>query len=681
MVDSVGSINWALNLDNDFRTNGGDVEDCKEVSSGVYKVTETDGDEYYVNNFGEITNFDEDPDVALKTSSNSSSYKKLSEQLSEYQDKLSDADTEKQTTSIEKKISSIESKMDKLVEKQQQKIDKLYEKLEKLQDKYSNTEKESALESLDKQMEKVQEEIDAAESELTEMQDSTSSVEDDDSDWTDLDSSWDDDSSSASTVSSATTSSTSSSTSAASTTSTADSTSVSATTATDSTTATTTTTSTTSTENEEKIATLTEEKTANTEKISELQNELNQNVAMIEEFDAKINALTKEVKDDIAEANEEVAQIIKDKEEAFQKAVDDAVEEAKNQEVKDGEEPKSFSDILAGKMTSDLSLTGTVLTAMVSAITSSSKVAKIENYVTEMTSLNNKNIDINSEITTLTERNTAIDTEIASLKTATTTKKSCDPIGFIQGDNQYDFFVDKDNNGKLSDENEFLGADKQWEEMSALDTDGDGKVTKSELSAGNVQMVKTDNAGNQSVVNVADVFSDTDFVDLSSYEAAEDGALYNNNEKQTLLGNFNINLNGTDIEGYNTLDDVAWLKENYKFDASSSEKTGDTTNVFADTSKVAENIEKYKKDIDSMNTLISETWANLGIEETTYNDFITSAKNAGKAESDREIADIKAKAEELAKANKEETEEEVQEQEETKTVTEEEETEVKIVEE
>ena len=58
---------------------------------------------------------------------------------------------------------------------------------------------------------------------------------------------------------------------------------------------------------------------------------------------------------------------------------------------------------------------------------------------------------------------------------------------------------------------------------------------------------------------------------------------------QQLLGTFNVNVNGSDVQGYNTLDDVDWLSSNYGV-AISEEATQATTDVngLLDTSNLGE---------------------------------------------------------------------------------------------
>ena len=143
-------------------------------------------------------------------------------------------------------------------------------------------------------------------------------------------------------------------------------------------------------------------------------------------------------------------------------------------------------------------------------------------------------------------------------------KKCCDPIGFVSNNVEYNFFTDKDGDGALSQTNEFLGAENQWAEMQAADGDKDGTVTAAELETAGIQLAGTDG----SVISGADAFTQAfgaNFsIDLNSYaEGGSHSAVDTTADfdadgvmDQQLLGTFNVNINDSTIQGYNTLDDV-----------------------------------------------------------------------------------------------------------------------------
>ncbi len=64
-------------------------------------------------------------------------------------------------------------------------------------------------------------------------------------------------------------------------------------------------------------------------------------------------------------------------------------------------------------------------------------------------------------------------------------KKYVDPLTFRQGDVEYAFLIDKNNDGKITDATEFVGGKEgaSWlDDLKSLDKDGDGKLTGDELS-------------------------------------------------------------------------------------------------------------------------------------------------------------------------------------------------------
>ena len=102
------------------------------------------------------------------------------------------------------------------------------------------------------------------------------------------------------------------------------------------------------------------------------------------------------------------------------------------------------------------------------------------------------------------------DTVMQEAEEAACNPQPCEPQGFQDNEgNQYDFFIDKDGNGDLSNETEFLGyegglegQEAAWSEMTDLDTNLDGVVDAEELSAGGVMVYKTDANGNQQAMTI-----------------------------------------------------------------------------------------------------------------------------------------------------------------------------------
>ncbi len=298
-------------------------------------------------------------------------------------------------------------------------------------------------------------------------------------------------------------------------------------------------------------------------KIVSLSNEIVNNNANLKLLELNIALLQDEVEADIKAAIEESKEIADDQKEAANDAV------KKNLSAYSGSKGEMSYEDFQKNLSRDLDeVAGTADSKMASVIlkivNSERKMATLDRYLTQMGSLMKKGESLTGE---LKESQTKLD---SLAKTQAENPADCqtdadcqrvDPIGFASEDKRFDFFVDKDENSDITNENEFLGAEKGFDEVKALDTDNDGTVTKEELEKGNIKVVQTNADGTQEIKNVADVLKDGDSIDLNSYnEVGED--IGNGN---TLQGTFNMNVDGKTVEGYQTLDNVKWLDDNYEF--------------------------------------------------------------------------------------------------------------------
>lgn len=201
-----------------------------------------------------------------------------------------------------------------------------------------------------------------------------------------------------------------------------------------------------------------------------------------------------------------------------------------------------------------------------------------------------------SELGVINGQMKMLDTEMANLdkvieeqeKAAEEAAKCCDPIGFKNEDGTtFEFVVDKDGNGELSNFSEFLGSENFFDEMVALDGDGSGDVTNEELNDAGVMVLVKDANGNQELKSIEEAFGGEDVnVNLNSYAEAGEGAVAENG--QTLLGNFDISVGDDTYEGYSTLDSAEYLQENYTF---TDENPNNLTVDGAAGAEDAENIE------------------------------------------------------------------------------------------
>lgn len=245
------------------------------------------------------------------------------------------------------------------------------------------------------------------------------------------------------------------------------------------------------------------------------------------------------------------------------------------------------------------------------------------------------------DLRTLIDETNSIELELSTLDNGiklaeaveaekTAANNSCDPIGFEFDGANYDFIVgDEDGFNSTSD---FLGADDQWAAMQALDTNNDGIVDMDEFNAANIKLVKTE-GDSQSVVDIADVFGDDFSVDLNSYNSAfadENPASYagistgdhdgDGIADQTLLGTFNLNINGESVQGYNTLDDTEWLIQKYGISSPFSTFNPETNEFeYSDSLKAYDNfVEIYEEKVQQLRDEIAEQ---QGISKESIADF------------------------------------------------------------
>jgi len=272
--------------------------------------------------------------------------------------------------------------------------------------------------------------------------------------------------------------------------------------------------------------------------------------------------------------------------------------------------------------------------------------------------------------------------EAAKASEATqTSNKCCDPIGFTAGNGdktRYDFIVD---DGNFDSSSDFLGADNQWAAMQALDGDKDGTVTSEELKAGNIKMVKTDANGNQSVVDIAEEFGSDFSVNLNSYkeggshDAVDTKADFDNDgvQDQNLLGTFTLNINGQEVQGYNTLDDVDFLNKQYNLNGENAAAgAAEGSEYSAELTPHFNFFTQAQKDVQELDAKIVDGLNQIGIAEDMIDEIKTATKKEGLNEANQFIEKLnkeqEAKQAELdaQKAKEEEKAEEAKKEEEAK---------------
>ncbi len=300
------------------------------------------------------------------------------------------------------------------------------------------------------------------------------------------------------------------------------------------------------------------------EEIDKLEEEKEANEEKMEKIEEKIESLAKQAEENILAAAKAQESAVNEHEEESQKILDENINAyiAANKEGGEGMSRDELQQNIKGALPN----APEVADALAAMTAASEQINEIDSYLGELSDLIADTQNIEDQLSVKQE-------EYEAAKEA----ECCDPIGFTAGEGedkaQYDFIVD---DGSFDSTSDFLGAENQWAEMSALDTNGDQTVDMAELKAANIKAVKTDAEGNQSVIDLSEEFGEDFSIDLSSYvqggsHADVDTSSDSDNDgtkDQSLLGTFNVNTgDGEEVKGYNTLDDTDWLSENYGISA------------------------------------------------------------------------------------------------------------------
>ena len=380
------------------------------------------------------------------------------------------------------------------------------------------------------------------------------------------------------------------------------------------------------------------------DEINELEEKRDANYEEMDAIKAEIETLTAEAEEEINQALMQQEAAVADHEEETKKLVNENlnayIEANKNgegmtreqlqQNIKDGAESAGLPAAIGDATALIMSANG--------------KLDEVDGLLGDLDSLINDTKAIETEIGAKDLEFKACEEAAKKKAEEEAKKKSCDPIGFEATDKegnkaQYDFIKD---DGAFDSTDDFLGAQNQWAEMQALDTDGDNIVTSAELAAGNIKAVKTKEDGSQEVVNIADEFGEDFQIDLNSYQQGGthsavdptadtdgDGTL-----DQELLGTFSVNTGSETVQGYNTLDDVDYLSENYGI-ATGTQATAGTPEAeatdFEFSTELQENMnffQTYTEKVAELREKLMEAWKSIGATEeqvTNYNEISREA--------------------------------------------------------
>lgn len=392
----------------------------------------------------------------------------------------------------------------------------------------------------------------------------------------------------------------------------------------------------------------TEEIKAAKAELAKINNQIATNNHNMQILEVTIEALQEEVEQQINDAIEESKDIQEENKKKAQEAVSKRISEYSNSngEMTYEEFQQKISSDLDGVQTKSNRALGDVVNDLLDA---NHKMSLLKGYVADLGDLAKNNEDLTKQAQETKEKiDDLVEEQIKNAEGGDPQAKCCDPIGFSTDAARYDFFVDNDNNGDITNENEFLGSKDGFSEMKALDTDGDGLVTASELDNANVKVIKTNKDGTQEIVKASEVFTnETDGINLNSYKGTNQD-IGNGN---TLLGTFNATLNGQKMEGYQTLDDLNWLDKNYEF-TDEVEGKGRFAQDVTDITKaidMKDKINLFTVKNEELDTKLKEAWNAWGFTDEMASQLI----NASEAQAKRDGTKIENNFEEIARKEEE----------------------------
>lgn len=352
---------------------------------------------------------------------------------------------------------------------------------------------------------------------------------------------------------------------------------------------------------------------ANKEKKAELQAQWDALNSSAETIKETVEKLSEEIKTSLDEAIEAQKEITEEEQERVKELVSTQIEQFKKD--KEAGKDVKMSDLQAN-IKAGLAEGGfdeEMSTILSDLVVTNTKMVTMDSLLDELGVINGQMKMLDTEMANLDK---VIEEQEKAAAEAAANCNPCDPIGFKDEDGTtYEFVVDKDGNGELSNFSEFLGSENYFEEMEALDADESGNVTNEELNQAGVMVLVKDANGNQELKSIEEAFGGEEVnVDLNSYQEAEEGALAENG--QTLLGNFDISVGDETFDGYSTLDSAEYLMENYEFTDENPDNLGvngaaeDAENVEGDAERA-----QITEDID---TFIAEYEAKLEEYEAQF---------------------------------------------------------------
>ena len=409
-------------------------------------------------------------------------------------------------------------------------------------------------------------------------------------------------------------------------------------------------------------------------KLLTISTQITENNRSLKSLEYKITMLQDEIERKINDAIDESKDIVEDQKEQSKSVVSKRLAEytsANGEMTYDEFMEKVGSDLdgIAGTANSKLS------SAVMKIVAAQREMVTLRGYLTKMDGF----IKSNASLTDQAKEVQAQIQELETLRDATegcATDEDCnrcDPIGFSDAQGvRYDFFIDKDNDGNVTNENEFLGAENGFQEMIDNDANADKKVTGKELDEKNVKVVVTKADGTQEIKSASEVLGEDGSIDLTSYRS-QNTELSNGN---ALLGTFSVTKDGETLNtGYQTLDTLGWLDANFEF---SDEINGVGRHVRAedDLAEALDYSEKYnifEQKYEDLENKLNTAAAQVGLDASEIKSGIESTAEkeaANKAEVISNIFEM-TQAKEAEEAEKAEETKEAEEAKEAQEIDEE----------
>lgn len=392
---------------------------------------------------------------------------------------------------------------------------------------------------------------------------------------------------------------------------------------------------------------------ANKEKKAELQAQWDALNTSAETIKETVEKLSEEIKKSLDEAIDAQKEITEEEQERVKELVSTQIEQFKKD--KEAGKDVKMSDLQAN-IKSGLEAGGfdEEMSAILSdLVVTNTKMVTMDSLLSELGVINGQMKMLDTEMANLDK---VIEEQEKAAAEAAANCNPCDPIGFKNEDGTtFEFVVDKDGNGELSNFSEFLGSENFFDEMVALDGDGSGDVTNEELKDAGVMVLVKDANGNQELKSIEEAFGGEDVnVNLGSYKEAGEGALAENG--QTLLGNFDISVGDDTYEGYSTLDSAEYLQENYTFTDENPNNIGanaaagaeDAENIEGDaergqiTADIDKFIEEYEAKLTEYEAQFESLTELLGLDEELVATIHEFAETQGAAAAQSIIKEAEA---------------------------------------